>query len=68
MAIQVKTIAAQGGDFEKLDQELTLKLSAFENARDWRLIHVETIDSGIYETGGQPGHKAVVRAYYRDGK
>jgi hypothetical protein len=68
MAIHVQTIAAQGGDVDKLDQELSLKLSAYENARDWRLILVETIDSGTYETGGQQGRKAVVRAYYREGK
>ena len=68
MAIQVKTIAVQGGDLDKLDQELSQRLSAYESARGWRLIHVETIDTGTYETGGVPGYKATARAYFREGK
>ena len=68
MAVHVKTLGVQGEDIAKLDEQLSYQLSVLENSRDWRLIHVETIDSGSYETGGQPGVKATVRAYFREGK
>lgn len=68
MAIQVKTIGASGNDSEEVDRELSLRLSSYETARNWHLVHVETVESKTANSGGRNVVATVVRAYFREGK